>query len=125
MSLHLASLRAASKAQKRKSTHRTKKSAAQWRQRRDANLKADGIVVPLSEWLGHNNGPPLFDSVAYLKWVWAKAIGKAWEPPTPEIGLRWAHKAAELGVSYQTYVLEILERGHHLTADDLQHTTCE
>jgi hypothetical protein len=93
---------------------RSKRFAAADAARRIANLKADGYVIPLSEWLGHNNGPPWFDDELYLEHCWKIAHAKAWAPPTQEIGVRRARKAAALGVSYRTYVLEIIERGRYL-----------
>ncbi len=41
-------------------------------------------------------------------------------PPTFEIGVRRAKKAAALGISYREYVLEILERGRYLGEDDVK-----
>jgi hypothetical protein len=107
------------KARGRSVRGRLKRNAAAWRARRDGDMKARGVIIPLSEWLGHNNGPPLLESTLYLQYAWAKAIDAAWRPPSREIGLRWARKAAELGVSYRIYVLEILEHGRHLSADDV------
>ena len=82
--------------------------------RKHANLKAEGYVVPLSEWIGHNNGPDWFVSELYIEHCWRLAHEKAWAPPTQEIGVRRARKAEALGVSYKQYVLEILERGRYL-----------
>ncbi|HWA03904.1 MAG TPA: hypothetical protein VG819_10290 [Rhizomicrobium sp.] len=80
--------------------------------RREANLRAEGWVVPISEWLGHNNGPDWFNEV-WLDYSWRKAHEKAWAPPSQEIGIRRARKAEALGMSYRDYVLEILERGRY------------
>jgi len=82
--------------------------------RKLANLKAEGYVVPLSEWLGHNNGPDWFASELFIEHCWKPAHEKAWAPPTQEIGIRRARKAEALGVTYKQYVLEILERGRYL-----------
>ena len=82
--------------------------------RKIANLKAEGFVAPLSEWLGHNNGPDWFASELFLDWCWKRAHEKAWTAPTQEIGARRARKAQALGLSYRDYVLEILERGRYL-----------
>jgi hypothetical protein len=81
--------------------------------RRAANLKAEGWVLPLSEWLGHNNGPDWFASELYIEHCWRKAQEKALAPPSQEIGVRRARKAEEAGMSYRDYVLEILERGRY------------
>ena len=79
-----------------------------------ANMKAEGYVIPLSEWLGHNNGPDWFASELFIEYCWKLAHEKAWAPPTQEIGIRRARKAEALGVTYKQYVLEILERGRYL-----------
>ena len=82
--------------------------------RKLADLKAEGFVIPLSEWIGHNNGPDWFEYELYVDYCWKKVHAKAWAPPTQEIGVRRARKAEELGVTYKQYVLEILERGRYL-----------
>jgi hypothetical protein len=76
-----------------------------------ANLKAEGYVVPLSEWLGHNNGPAWDVATLFLEFCWRKAHEAAWKAPTPEIAVRRARKAQALGLSYRQYTLEIIERG--------------
>jgi len=76
-----------------------------------ANLKAAGYIVPLSEWLGHNNGPPWDLETLFLDWCWKKAHEDAWKAPTQEIAIRRAQKAEALGLTYRQYTLEILERG--------------
>jgi hypothetical protein len=93
---------------------RSKRYAAADAARRIANLKAEGYVLPLSDWLGHNNGPAWFEDELFLDYCWRTSHAKAWAPPTQEIGVRRARKAEALGVSYRTYVLEILERGRYL-----------
>ena len=93
---------------------RAKRFQAAEQAKRIANLKAEGIVIPLSEWLGHNNGPDWFVDELFLEYCWKHAHAKVWKPPTQEIGIRRAHKAAALGVTYKQYVLEILERGRYL-----------
>jgi len=87
--------------------------AAADKARRNANLKADGYVIPFSEWMGHNNGPDWFASELYLEYCWTKAHAKAWAPPSQEIGIRRARKAEAIGMSYRDYVLEILEHGRY------------
>jgi hypothetical protein len=87
--------------------------AAADKARREADLKAEGFVIPFCEWLGHNNGPDWIDGVQYIAYCWRKAHEKAWTPPSQEIGIRRALKARELGMSYRDYVLEILEHGRY------------
>jgi hypothetical protein len=88
--------------------------------RRIANLKAEGYVIPLSEWIGHNNGPGWDEVALFIAYCWKEAHKKAWTPPTFEIGVRRAKKAAALGISYREYVLELLERGRYLNKDDVK-----
>jgi hypothetical protein len=114
MSLADIQARARSKAGNADSKARAKYFQAANAARKIANLKAEGFVIPISEWLGHNNGPDWFASELFLDWCWRRAHEKAWTAPTQEIGVRRARKAEALGVSYRDYVLEILERGRYL-----------
>ncbi|MGN6515012.1 MAG: hypothetical protein ACTHLR_04130 [Rhizomicrobium sp.] len=106
--------RARAKAGQGASRSRQSYFAAADKARKLADLKAEGFVVPLSEWLGHNNGPDWFEYERFIEYCWKKAHAKAWAPPTQEIGVRRARKAEALGVTYRRYVLEILERGRYL-----------
>ncbi len=76
-----------------------------------ANYKAAGYVLPLSEWLGHNNGPAWDAETLFAEFCWRKAHDEAWKAPTQEIAVRRARKAEALGLTYRQYTLEILERG--------------
>src|SRR5260221_10150375 len=109
--------RARAKAQRADPRARAKRYAEAESARRIANLKAEGIVIPLSEWLGHNNGPDWFVDELFLDFCWRKSHAKVWAPPTQEIGIRRARKAQALGVNYKQYVLEILERGRYLNEE--------
>jgi hypothetical protein len=109
--------RARSKAGQSSSKARATYFAAADKARKVANLKAEGYVVPLSEWLGHNNGPAWDSLELFLEYCWDKAHKKAWTPPNWEIGVRRAKKAAALGVTYRQYALEIMERGRFLDED--------
>ena len=114
MSLEAIEARARAKAGRADPRQRAKRYAEAERARRLANLKAEGFVVPLSEWLGHNNGPSWDEWELYLDDCWRRAHAKVWAPPSQEIGVRRARKAEALGVTYRQYVLEILERGRYL-----------
>jgi hypothetical protein len=114
MSLAAIEARARSKAGLSDPRLRAKRYAAAESARRLANLTAAGYVVPLSEWLGHNNGPGWDDDELFLDYCWKNAHRKVWTAPTPEVGIRRARKAASLGVTYRQYVLEIMERGRYL-----------
>lgn len=87
--------------------------------RQVANQKAEGLVIPLSEWIGHNNGPSVVTDARYIEFCWRQAHEAAWRPPSYDIAVMRARRAAALGISYRRYTLEILERGRYLSADDL------
>ncbi len=114
MSLADIQARARAKAGRASSRARTGYFVAADKARKVANLKAAGYVLPLSEWLGHNNGPAWDVDLLYADYCWKQSLKKIWAAPTPEIGLRRARKAEALGVSYHDYVLEIIERGRYL-----------
>jgi hypothetical protein len=77
-----------------------------------------GVIIPLSDWLGHNNGPDIIESQLFKQWRWTRLKEAAFAPPDPETGMRWARKADELGLTYAEYRLELLERGRHPTDED-------
>jgi hypothetical protein len=71
--------------------------------------------------IGHNGGPPLKESKRraatgsgsigrYFDWRFAHR--KAWKKPR-DIALRREEKAEALGLTYEEYSLEIMERGYH------------
>ncbi|MDO8838587.1 MAG: hypothetical protein Q8J92_04630 [Parvibaculum sp.] len=84
------------------------------RRQKEALLVETGIVIPLSEWLGHNNGPDLLVSTAWQAYAWRKAHEKAWKlPPIEVVNLR-CKRAEALGLSYREYTLALLDRGRYL-----------
>jgi hypothetical protein len=95
-----------------------KAAVSVWRERRENDLTETGVVIPLSEWLGHNNGPDILESGRFKAWRWKQAQQEAFAPPNGGTGARWARKAEELGLSYREYRLELLERGRHPTDED-------
>src|SRR5689334_15692411 len=75
---------------------------------------------------GHNGGPPLDDHTP--EWgrngignyfYWKAAHRAAWNNPSRGIVTFRIRKAERLGLTYEEYTLEILERGRHLQAEDL------
>jgi hypothetical protein len=110
--------RALARTNRRDGRAELKQSASRWRERRENDLKEMGVVIPLSDWLGHNNGPDILENVRFKEWCWTRARKAAFAPPDPETGARWARKAEELGLSYAEYRLELLERGRHPTDED-------
>ena len=77
---------------------------------------------------GHNGCPPLDD--AHLpEWgdggignyfYWKAAHRRAWHNPSPGIVAFRMQKAERLGLTYEEYTLEILERGRHLQIEDVE-----
>lgn len=76
---------------------------------------------------GHNGGPPLEDKPHRPPWgkgdphrycQWKKAHKAAWRAPSAEIRRFRGEKADKLGLTYEEYTLEILERGRHLQQED-------
>ena len=77
---------------------------------------------------GHNGGPPLEDEHR-PEWgdggignyfYWKAAHRAAWHNPSPGIVMFRIRKAERLGLTYQEYTLEILERGRHLQVEDVE-----
>src|SRR5450432_2409498 len=76
---------------------------------------------------GHNGGPPLDEHVP--EWgaggignyvYWKAAHTRAWKNPSPGIVSFRIQKAERLGLTYEEYTLEILERGRHLQVEDVE-----
>ncbi|WP_236843434.1 hypothetical protein [Bradyrhizobium icense] len=77
---------------------------------------------------GHNGGPPL-DEEHTPEWghdgignyfYWKAAHRAAWHNPSPGIVAFRIRKAERLGLTYEEYTLEILERGRHLQIEDVE-----
>ena len=77
---------------------------------------------------GHNGGPPL-DDAHTPEWgndgignyfYWKVAHHAAWKNPSPGIVAFRIRKAERLGLTYEEYTLEILERGRHLQIEDAE-----
>lgn len=74
----------------------------------------------------HNAGPPLHDYEGPAwkggdphKFLhWRQAHTRAWKPKSREIALFRLEKAEAVGLSYEEYTLELLERGRHLSEAD-------
>src|SRR6185369_9523467 len=75
---------------------------------------------------GHNGGPPLEEyrgppwgkGDAYVFLSWKKAHRAAWRAPSREVMLLRLERAERIGLTYEEYNLEILERGRFLQTDD-------
>ena len=114
----LSAAKANARSARREIRSEIRQAANSWRERRENDLKEMGVVIPLSDWLGHNNGPDILESLLFKEWQWRRAQADAFAPPDAETGARWARKAEELGLSYREYRLELLERGRHPTDED-------
>jgi hypothetical protein len=81
---------------------------------------------------GHNGGPPLDDPKErehVPPWgrggiktffSWQAAHRAAWRKPARDIVLTRLEKAESLGLTYEEYTLEILERGIYLQKQDVE-----
>lgn len=76
---------------------------------------------------GHNGGPPLVEKPHRPEWgsggfgtyfAWRAAHRAAWQAIPRDVALRRFEKAQALGLTYEEYTLEILERGRHLQPED-------
>jgi hypothetical protein len=78
--------------------------------------------------IGDNGGPPLDDYEGppwgkgdpHLFLSWRRAWEAAWKAIPPQIALMRMERAERLGLTYEEYTLEILERGRHLQAEDVE-----
>ena len=78
--------------------------------------------------VGHNGGPPL-EEAHRPEWgdggignyfYWKAAHRAAWHNTSPGIVSFRIRKAERLGLTYEEYTLEILERGRHLQIEDVE-----
>ena len=74
----------------------------------------------------HNNGPPLDDDHV-PEWgrggiktyfYWKKAHKAVWKDVSWDVMRFRQEKAEALGLTYEEYTLELLDRGRHLQAED-------
>jgi hypothetical protein len=82
-------------------------------------------LLPLG--IGHNGGPPLEDHVPewgldgpgqYFRWKGARE--QAWRPKSRDHALFRLARAEQVGLTYEEYTLEILERGRRLQVEDVE-----
>ena len=92
-----------------------------------SKLEVDGFKTADAAQAGHNGGPPLDEHVP--EWgnggignyfYWKAAHRRAWHNPSPGIASFRIQKAERLGLTYEEYTLEILERGRHLQVEDVE-----
>jgi len=73
----------------------------------------------------HNQGPPLDDEDGpewgdgdiYVYYSWKNAHRAAWKPKSRDHALFRLARAEAVGLTYEEYTLEVLERGRFLSAD--------
>jgi len=78
--------------------------------------------------LGDNGGPPIEDYEGppwgdgdpFIFLAWRTARKEAFTRGGQEIMLMRQERAYKLGLTYEEYTLEILERGRHLQAEDVE-----
>ena len=76
--------------------------------------------------LGHNGGPPLEHVPEWgpggigSYFAWRTACEAAYRSMPKETAIRRAIKAESLGLTFEEYQLEILERGRFLQAEDVE-----
>lgn len=68
--------------------------------------------------LDDDQGPEWGDGDIYIYTNWKAAHRKAWKPASRDVALFRLEKAEALGLTYEEYTLEILERGRHLSHAD-------
>jgi len=78
-----------------------------------------GLSAPAR--IGHNQGPPLDEPVvdAFVRFRWRKAHKEAWKNPSLSILRMRVARAEAAGVTYREYMLELLDSGRHLQAEDV------
>jgi hypothetical protein len=74
-----------------------------------------------------NGGPPLDDDGSewgdgdpYVYFNWKGAHQKAWKPKSRDAALFRLSRAEAVGLTYEEYTLEVLERGRFLSGDDTE-----
>lgn len=78
--------------------------------------RTDNGGPPLDDY----EGPPWGKGDAYIFLAWQAAHAKAWKTPGRDVMLMRLDKAERLGLTYEEYTLELLERGRHLQEEDAQ-----
>jgi len=75
---------------------------------------------------GHNGGPPLDEhrpewGDGIGTWFyWKAAHDSVWKNVSRDVALFRMKKADRLGLTYEEYTLEILERGRYLQVEDVE-----
>ncbi|MER9966921.1 hypothetical protein [Mesorhizobium sp. M0060] len=78
--------------------------------------RSDNGGPPLDDY----DGPPWGKSDPYVFLAWRAAHAQAWTAPSRDIMLMRLDRAERLGLTYEEYTLELLERGRHLQEEDAE-----
>jgi hypothetical protein len=72
--------------------------------------------------LGHNGGPPLDDEppgkILFVRYAWKKAREAAFKAPSHDIALFRLRRAEAAGLTYEEYMLRLLDTGRYPQAGD-------
>ena len=91
-------------------------------------MKQPALRKPRTARIGDNGGPPLEEKTRKPRvsrdeigrtFDWRFAHRKAWKKPR-EIALRRQERAEALGLTYEEYTLEVLERGYFPQPDHVE-----
>ena len=96
--------------------HRTKASST--RPTSAKNRARPPVTMAGRRWREHT--PEWGDGGIGNYFYWKAAHRAAWHNPSPGIVMFRIRKAERLGLTYQEYTLEILERGRHLQIEDVE-----
>ncbi len=72
--------------------------------------RTDNGGPPLDDY----QGPPWGKGDAYVFLAWRAAHRKAWKPASRDVAQMRLERAERVGLTYEEYALEMLERGRHL-----------
>ena len=76
--------------------------------------------------VGHNGGPPLDEhrpewGDGIGTWFyWKAAHNRVWKNVSRDVAMFRLNKAERLGLTYEDYTIEILERGRYLQVEDVE-----
>lgn len=73
--------------------------------------------------IGHNGGPPLDDDeppgkLMFVRHCWKAAHAEVWKTPPRDILLFRLRRAAAAGLTYEEYMLRLLDTGRHPQSGD-------
>ena len=92
--------------------------------RRPPEIVAWGLGALAPAGIGHNNGPPLEETIndAFVRYRWRKAHREAWKNPSMSVMRFRVGRAEAAGVTYEQYMSTLLDTGRHMQAGDKPRT---